>query len=109
MNALAEHPPDLLDVTSPVDVTLAGYPGSARRSQAPANIATNQDNSGSQSECAGYFVWGAGIGARKAWPNHLWRPSSATRVVVRAAIVPRNDGRGPGSAVAIANLIQIEP
>jgi len=58
VSVLVDHPD--LDVSSPVDVTLAGYSGKYLELQAPANIATNQD-SPKAGECAYYFVWDPGI------------------------------------------------
>jgi hypothetical protein len=108
VNALVEHPD--LDVTSPVDVTLAGYSGKYLELQAPANIATNQDNPGPD-ECAGYFVWEPGIYAQG--PNHLWHiwvlDVDGTRVVVRSDTYPGTTAEVHAQLTAIVNSIQIQP
>ena len=108
VNALIEHPD--LDLTSPVDVTLAGYSGKYLELQAPANIAMNQDNPG-PSECAGYFVWEPGIYAQG--PNHLWHiwvlDVDGVRVVVRSDTYPGTTAAVKAQLTAIVDSIQIEP
>jgi hypothetical protein len=107
VNALVEHPD--LELTSPVDVTLAGYSGKYLELQAPANIATDQDNP-RPSECAYYFVWEPGIYAQG--PNHLWHiwvlDVDGTRVVVRSDTYPETTAAVKGQLAAIVDSIQIE-
>ena len=57
-NALADHP--LLDVTDPIDVTLAGYSGKYLDLQVPADI----------SKCEVYLPFDPGIYAQG--PSHRW-------------------------------------
>jgi hypothetical protein len=108
VTALVDHPD--LDVTSPVDVTLAGYSGKYLELQAPANIATNSD-SPEPGECAGYFVWEPGIYAQG--PNDLWRiwvlDVDGVRVVVRSDSFPGTTPQVQAQLAAIVDSIQIEP
>jgi hypothetical protein len=108
VTALVEHPD--LDVTSPVDVTLAGHSGKYLELQAPANIATNQDNPG-PGECSYYFVWEPGIYAQG--PNHLWHiwvlDVDGVRVVVRSDTYPGTTAEVKAQLTAIVNSIQIAP
>ncbi|HEX5012954.1 MAG TPA: hypothetical protein VFV72_02255 [Candidatus Limnocylindrales bacterium] len=109
VTALVDHPD--LDVTEPVDVTLAGYNGKYLELRAPANIADNQDAPGPD-ECAYYFVWEPNIYAQG--PNQLWRlwvlDVAGTRVVVRADSFPEES---PATTLTeqqdILDSIQIEP
>jgi hypothetical protein len=107
VDALVQHP--ALDVTSPVDVTLGGYSGKYLELQAPANIATNQDNP-KPGECAYYFVWEPGIYAQG--PNHLWHiwvlDVDGVRVVVRSDTYPGTTAAVKAQLTAIVNSIQIE-
>jgi hypothetical protein len=108
VDALVEHPD--LDLTSPVDVTLGGYSGKYLELQAPANIATNQDNP-EPGECAYYFVWEPGIYAQG--PNHLWHiwvlDVDGVRVVVRSDTYPGTTAAVKAQLTAIVDSIQIEP
>ena len=94
VTALVDHPD--LDVTSPVDVTLAGYSGKYLELQAPDNIAANQD-SPAEGECAYYFVWEPGIYAQG--PNAQWRiwvlDVDGVRVVVRGDSFPGTSPQSP--------------
>jgi hypothetical protein len=108
VDALVAHP--ALDVTAPVDVTLAGYSGKYLELQAPDNIATNQDNP-AEGECAYYFVWEPGIYAQG--PNHLWHiwvlDVAGTRVVVRSDTYPGTTPAVQAELSAIVNSIEIRP
>jgi hypothetical protein len=108
VNVLVGHPD--LDVTSPVDVTLAGYSGKYLELQAPANIATDQDNPAS-GECTYYFVWEPGIYAQG--PNHLWHiwvlDVDGVRVVIRSDTYPGTTAEVQAQLAAIVESIQIEP
>ena len=108
VDALVQHPD--LDVTGPVDVTLGGYSGKYLELQAPANIATNQDNP-APGECAYYFVWEPGIYAQG--PNHLWHiwvlDVDGVRLVVRSDTYPGTTAEVQAQLTAIVDSIQIEP
>jgi hypothetical protein len=108
VNALVDHPD--LDVTSPVDVTLAGFSGKYLELQAPANIAANQE-SPAPDECAYYFVWEPGIYAQG--PNHLWHiwvlDVDGTRVVVRSDTYPGTSTEVQAQLQSIVESLQIEP
>lgn len=108
VNALVEHPD--LDLTSPVDVALGGYSGKYLELQAPANIATNQDNP-EPGECAYYFVWEPGIYAQG--PSHLWHiwvlDVEGVRVVIRSDTYPGTTAEVQAQLAAIVDSIQIEP
>jgi hypothetical protein len=108
VTALVEHPD--LDVTRPVDVTLGGYSGKYLELQAPANIATNQDNPAA-GECTYYFVWDPGIYAQG--PNHLWHiwvlDVDGVRVVVRSDTYPGTAAAVKAQLAAMVDSIQIAP
>lgn len=108
VTALVEHPD--LDVTTPVDVTLAGYSGKYLELQNPANIATNQYLPG-PGICTYYFVWEPGIYAQG--PNHLWHiwvlDVDGVRVVVRSDTYPGTTAEVKGQLTTIVNSIQIAP
>jgi hypothetical protein len=108
VTALVDHPD--LDVTSPVDVTLGGYSGQYLELQAPANIATNQDDP-EPGTCAYYFVWEPGIYAQG--PNALWRiwvlDVDGVRVVVRSDSFPGTSQQVQDQLQAIVDSIQIQP
>ncbi len=108
VTALVDHPD--LDVTSPVDVTLAGYSGKYLELQAPANTTTDElgpDPSG----CNYYFVWEPGVYAQG--PNALWRiwvlDVNGVRVVIRSDSFPGTTSQVQAQLQAIVNSIQIEP
>jgi hypothetical protein len=108
VDALVEHPD--LDLTRPVDVTLAGYSGTYLELQAPANVATNQDSPG-PGECPYYFVWEPGIYAQG--PNHLWHlwvlDVEGVRVVIRADTYPGTAREVQAELTEIVDSIRIEP
>jgi hypothetical protein len=108
VTALVDHPD--LDVTSPVDVTLAGYSGKYLELRAPANTTTDElgpDPSG----CNYYFVWEPGIYAQG--PNALWRiwvlDVDGVRMVVRSDSFPGTTPQVQSQLQAIVDSIQIEP
>jgi hypothetical protein len=88
-------------VSSPVDVTLAGYSGKYLELRAPANL--------TPSGC-GYFVWEPGIYAQG--PNALWRiwvlDVNGIRVVVRNDSFPGTTPQVQAQLQAIMDSIQIE-
>jgi hypothetical protein len=108
VTALVDHPD--LDLTSPVDATLGGYPGKYLELRAPANTTTDElgpDPSG----CNYYFVWEPGIYAQG--PNALWRiwvlDVDGVRVVVRSDTFPGTTPQVQAQLQAIVDSIQIEP
>ena len=106
VTALVDHPD--LDMTSPVDTTLAGYSGKYLELRAPANITTDELDPGG---CIGYFVWEPGIYAQG--PNDLWRiwvlDVDGVRVVVRSDSFPGTSPPVQAQLAAIVESIQIEP
>ena len=102
VTALVDHPD--LDVTSPVDVTLAGYTGKYLEFRAPANTTTDPGG-------CGYFVWEPGIYAQG--PNALWRiwvlDVDGVRVVVRSDSFPGTSPQVQAQLAAIVDSIKIEP
>jgi hypothetical protein len=108
VTALVDHPD--LDVTSPVDVTLAGYAGQYLELRAPANTTTDElgpDPDG----CNYYFVWEPGIYAQG--PNALWRiwvlDVDGVRMVVRSDSFPGTTPQIQAQLAAIVDSVQIEP
>jgi len=98
-NALADHP--LLGVTTPVDVTLAGYSGKYVDLQVPSDLAG----------CTYYRPWGAGIyaqGPAQRW--HLWiLDVDGIRVVIHADDYAETSPEHQAELQAILDSIQIEP
>jgi hypothetical protein len=99
-NALVDHPK--LDVTTPVDVTLAGYSGKYVDLQVPSDI----------SACpASYFPWEPGIyaqGPGSRW--HLWvLDIDGVRVVVQSTDYAGTSPQRQAELRAIVESIQIEP
>ena len=108
VTALVDHPD--LDVTSPVDVTLAGYSGKYLELRAPANTTTDELGPDPRG-CNYYFVWKPGIYAQG--PNALWRiwvlDVDGVRMVVRSDSFPGTTPRVQAQLAAIVDSIQIEP
>jgi hypothetical protein len=109
VNALVGHPD--LDLTSPVDVTLAGYSGKYLELQAPANIPADYDFPAA-GECTTFYrVWEQPIYAQG--PNHLWHlwvlDVDGIRVVVRADTYPGTTAEVEAQLNAIVESIQIQP
>ncbi|HEV8282317.1 MAG TPA: hypothetical protein VGQ02_10680 [Candidatus Limnocylindrales bacterium] len=99
-NALADHP--LLEVTTPVDVVLAGYSGKYVDLQVPSDI----------SGCpTSYFPWEPGIyaqGPSQRW--HLWiLDVNGVRVVVQSTDYAGTSPQRRAELQAIVNSIRIEP
>ena len=100
VRALVAHPK--LDVTAPVDVSLAGYTGTYLDLQVPSDI----------SACpASYFPWEPGIyaqGPGSRW--HLWvLDVDGIRVVVQSTDYEGTSPRRRAELRAIVESIQIEP
>jgi hypothetical protein len=98
-NALADHP--LLDVTTPVDVTLGGYTGKYVDLQVPADLAG----------CDTYRPWEPGIyaqGPAQRW--HLWiLDVDGQRVVVQSTDYAGTSSQDRAELQAIVDSIQFEP
>jgi hypothetical protein len=91
-----------LDVTEPVDVTLAGYPGKYLDLQVPADI----------SRCpTSYFVWEPGIyaqGPAQRW--HLWvLDVGGVRVVVQTTDYAETSAEDRADIQAMVDSLRIEP
>jgi hypothetical protein len=101
-NALAEHP--LLDVTAPVDVTLAGYSGKYVDLQIPADI----------SACpTSYFPWEGGRGLYAQGPGNRWHlwilDVNGVRVVIQTHDYAGTSPQRQSELETIVASIQIEP
>ena len=98
VDAVANHP--ILDTTTPVDVTLAGYSGKYFDLQIPADISTDAQP---KPECPLYHPWEPGIyaqGPSQRW--HQWvLDVDGVRVVVQTFDYART------SATHLAELQQI--
>jgi hypothetical protein len=98
-NALADHP--LLDVTDPVDVTLAGYSGKYVDLQVPADI----------SMCEVYRPFDPGIYAQG--PSHQWHlwilDVDGLRFVVQSTDYAGTSAQHQAELKAIVESIKIEP
>lgn len=93
-NALADHP--LLEVTTPVDVTLDGYSGKYLDLQVPSDI----------TGCAAYRAWEFWLYAQG--PSHRWHlwiiDVDGVRLVVETMDYPRHNGGGPGGVASDRRL-----
>lgn len=98
-SALAAHP--LLEVTSPVDVTLDGYSGKYLDLQVPADI----------TGCAAYRAWEYWLFAQG--PGHRWHlwilDVDGVRVVVESMDYEGTTAEVQAELQAIVDSIQIEP
>jgi hypothetical protein len=98
-NALADHL--LLEVTTPVDVTLDGYSGKYVDLQVPSDI----------SECEVYRPWEPGLFAQG--PGHRWHlwilDVEGVRVVVESADYEGTTEEVQAELEAMVDSIQIEP
>jgi hypothetical protein len=96
--ALADHP--LLDVTTPVDVTLDGYAGKYVDLQVPLDI----------SACDAYFPWEPGIWAQG--PGHRWHlwilDVEGTRVIVQSTDYAATSAQHRAELQAIVDSIRIQ-
>lgn len=99
VRALGDHP--LLEVTTPVDVTLGGYSGTYMDLQVPADLA----------ECQYFRPWDPGFyaqGPGQRW--HLWiLDVDGMRVVVNSADYAETSPQHQDELQAIVDSIQIEP
>ncbi|HLF42433.1 MAG TPA: hypothetical protein VJA46_02765 [Acidimicrobiia bacterium] len=98
-NALADHP--LLEVTTPIDVTLDGYSGKYLDLQVPADI----------SECAAYRAWEFWLFAQG--PGHRWHlwilDVDGVRVVIEGMDYEGTSAEVQAELQAAVDSIQIEP
>jgi hypothetical protein len=99
-NALVAHP--ILDVTTPVDVTLDGYVGKSMTLQVPDDI----------SACPGsYWPWEPGFyaqGPGQRW--HLWiLDVDGVRVLIRGMDFASTSAQHQAELQAIVESIQIQP
>jgi hypothetical protein len=98
-NALADHP--LLDVTDPVDVTLAGHSGKYVDLQVPADI----------SKCEVYRPFDPGLFAQG--PSHQWHlwilDVDGLRFVVQSTDYVGTSKKHRSELQAIVDSIEIEP
>jgi hypothetical protein len=98
-NALADHP--LLDVTDPVDVTLAGYSGKYLDLQVPADL----------SRCEVYRPFDPGLFAQD--PSHQWHlwilDVDGLRFVVQSMDYPGTSKEHRKELKAIVDSITFEP
>jgi hypothetical protein len=96
--ALADHP--LLEVTPPVDVTLAGYSGKYLDLQVPADI----------TECAAYRAWEYWLYAQG--PSHRWHlwilDVDGVRVVIEGMDYESTPAEVQAELQEIVSSIQIE-
>jgi len=99
-NALADHP--MLDATTPVDITLAGYAGKYVDLQLPHDVATCTDN---------FWPFEPGVyaqGADHRW--HLWiLDVDGIRVVIQAMDYPHTSAAQKAELQGIVESIEIEP
>jgi hypothetical protein len=99
-SALAAHP--LLDVTTPVDVTLAGYSGKYVDLQVPSDI----------TKCpTSYWPWEPGLyaqGPSQRW--HLWiLDVGGQRLIVQSTEYAGTSAQRRAELQAIVNSVQIQP
>lgn len=97
VGALVDHP--LLDVTTPVDVTLAGYSGKYLELQVPSDLAGCE-----------YIVWEPGIWTQG--PGHQWHiwvlDVDGLRVVLRADSFPGTSPQVQAELLAIVDSAHID-
>ncbi len=109
VDAVENHP--LLDTTTPVDVTLAGYSGKYFDLQVPADISKCETEPGNPSSGPIYRPWEPGIYAQG--PGHRWHlwvlDVDGVRVVVQSADYAGTSAKTRDELQAIVDSIQIEP
>jgi hypothetical protein len=105
VDAVATHP--ILDTTTPVDVTLAGYSGKYFDLQVPADISTGAQY---RPECPSYRPWEPGIyanGPSQRW--HLWVIDvDGVRVVVQSMDYPGTSAAHRAELQSIVDSIKID-
>jgi hypothetical protein len=109
VDAVAAHP--ILDTTTPVDVTLAGYSGKYFDLQVPADISKCETEPGNPSSGPIYRPWEPGIyaqGPAQRW--HVWvLDVGGIRVVVQSSDFTGTSATRRAELQAIVNSIQIQP
>ena len=97
----------ILEATTPVDVTLAGYSGKYFDLQVPADFSTDAQ---SNPECPSYRPWEPGIyakGPSQRW--HLWvLDVDGVRVVVHSMDYPGTSSANRAELQGIVDSIKIE-
>ncbi len=105
VDAVAKHP--ILDTTTPVDVSLAGYSGKYFELQAPADV---HDDAKFNPDCPYYRPWEPGIYAQG--PNHRWHvwvlDVDGARVVISSSDYPGTSAARRAELKAIVDSIKIE-
>jgi hypothetical protein len=100
-NAIADHP--LLDATTPVDVTLAGFSGKYIDLQLPADV----------EQCTDATFWPYEPGVYAQGPSHQWHlwilDVNGIRVVIQSMDYPSTSADQQAELQAIVSSIQIEP
>ena len=106
VDALANHP--ILETTTPVDVTLAGYSGKYLDLQFPADVSTEAKYNPA---CPYYRPWEPGIYAQG--PNHRWHlwvlDVDGVRVVVQSMDYPGTPEARRTELQAMVDSLKIEP
>ncbi len=106
VDAVAKHP--LLDATTPVDVTLAGYSGKYFELEAPADISKCDSEPGGPPQ---FRPWEPGIYAQG--PSHRWRQwvldVDGVRVVVQSFDYAGTPATRRAELQAVVDSIKIEP
>jgi hypothetical protein len=109
VDAVATHP--ILDTTTPVDVTLAGYAGKYFDLQVPADISMCEAEPNNPSSGPIYRPWEPGIYAQG--PGHRWHlwvvDVDGVRVVVQSMDYAGTSEERRTELAAIVDSIQIEP
>jgi hypothetical protein len=106
VDALATH--SILNTTTPVDVTLAGYSGKYLELQGPAVVSTEAKP---DAKCPVYRPWGHGIYMQG--PSNRWRlwvlDVDGARVVLQAMDYPGTPEVSRAELQAMIDTIRIEP
>ena len=106
VDALAAHP--ILNTTTPVDVTLAGYSGKYLELRGPAVVSTEASP---DPKCLAYRPWDTNIymqGPNQTW--HLWvLDIDGARVVIQAMDYPGTPDARRAEREAMVASIKIEP
>jgi hypothetical protein len=108
VDAVANHP--ILDTTTPVDVTLAGYTGKSFDLQVPADISMCETEPGNPSSGPMYRPWEPGIYAQG--PGHRWHlwvlDVDGVRVVVQSMDYAGTSAARRAELQAMVDSIRIE-
>jgi hypothetical protein len=100
-NAIADHP--LLDATTPVDVTLAGYSGKYMDLNLPSDVAS----------CTDGTFWPYEPGVYAQGPDHRWHlwilDVGGVRVVIQSMDYAKTSPQAKAELQAIVDSIEITP